>query len=108
MEYNPDLIKAWQEYESWVGPMTPDVALPIWNAFKSGWDARFKCDLAMDKAAECDHCWHDTGMVLASLPPQYQKKCCRCGEIQTYRGQTLVAEDNRAHGPFNTGFAVTL
>lgn len=48
MDHNPDLVTAWQEYESWVGPMTPDVALPIWNAFKAGWDARLKHDLRAD------------------------------------------------------------
>ena len=104
-DHNPKLVKAWNDYAVPLGPMTPDEALPLWNAFKAGWDARFKHDLAIEKEAGCDHCWHDTGMVLASLPPQYQKRCCRCGEVENYRGQ-IPSEDDRVHGPFRTGFVL--
>lgn len=31
------------------------------------------------KAAH-DHCWHDTGLYLTSMPPQYEQRCCWCGE----------------------------
>ena len=51
-DHNPELVKAWNDYAVPLGPMTPDEAVPLWNAFKAGWEARFKLDLAMEKARE--------------------------------------------------------
>lgn len=49
-ECNPDMVKAWNDYIGpWLSGMNPEEALPLWNAFKAGWDARFKHDLAMEK-----------------------------------------------------------
>ena len=47
-EYNPDLVRAWNDYSVKLGLMTPDEAMPLWQAFKAGWFERFKYDL-MDK-----------------------------------------------------------
>jgi hypothetical protein len=43
------------------------------------------------------HCWHGTGVVLESYPPQYPEVCCHCGEMQTRRGSMPTPE---GHGPF--------
>ena len=51
-EYNPDLVRAWNDYAVPFGAITPEEALPLWNAFKAGWEARFKHDLAMEKMRE--------------------------------------------------------
>ena len=52
-DHNPELVKAWNDY---IGPWheghTPDQVMPAWNAFKAGWEARFKLDLAMEKARD--------------------------------------------------------
>lgn len=46
MEYNPDLLKAWNDHIGpWNSGLDPEEALPLWNAFKSGWEARLKYDL---------------------------------------------------------------
>ena len=51
----------------------------------------------------CDHCWHDTWMILTSLPPQKEDVCCKCGERKSYRvlstGGT-AAPTSLPHGPF--------
>lgn len=38
-EHTPDMTRAWNDYSVRLGLMTPDVALPLWYAFKAGWDA---------------------------------------------------------------------
>lgn len=35
--------------------------------------------------SECNHCWHDTGNMLTSNPPQYQLICCHCGETRNVK-----------------------
>lgn len=53
MEYNPELLKAWHDHIGpWNSGLDPEEALPLWNAFKAGWEARFKHDLAMEKMRE--------------------------------------------------------
>ena len=47
-DHNPELIRAWNDYSVPLGLMTPDVALPMWQAFKAGWEARLKHDLNQD------------------------------------------------------------
>jgi len=47
----------------------------------------------------CKHCWHDTGIVLMSNPPQRQEICCNCGEIKTTHLQKLRVY-HEEHGPF--------
>ena len=32
-----------------------------------------------EKAATCEHCWHDTGIVLTVIPPIKVLRCCQCG-----------------------------
>jgi hypothetical protein len=44
------------------------------------------------------HCWHSTGMVLTSNPPQYPQVCCWCGAERTLRG--LVPQREPGHGPY--------
>ena len=44
------------------------------------------------------HCWHDTGIVLTSYPPQTEEVCCECGERRYVRGFELLVE--KKHGPF--------
>ena len=52
-DYNPELVKAWNEFaDSPYGRLTPEEELPLWNSFKAGWEARFKHDLAMEKARD--------------------------------------------------------
>lgn len=48
MEHNPELIRAWNDYAAPLGLVTPEVALPIWNAFKAGWEARLKSDIGYE------------------------------------------------------------
>ncbi|GGR31360.1 hypothetical protein [Deinococcus ruber] len=43
------------------------------------------------------HCWHGTGVVLESFPPQFPEICCLCGEKRTRRGST---PNPSMHGPF--------
>jgi hypothetical protein len=44
------------------------------------------------------HCWHETGTVLTTRPPQYEERCCWCG---TERVRPEDAERGvRPHGPF--------
>jgi len=49
VEYNPELVRAWKAF---IAPfdMNPEEELPLWNAFKAGWEARLKYDLSCEKA----------------------------------------------------------
>jgi hypothetical protein len=46
----------------------------------------------------CDHCWHDTGIMLMNDPPWYEQVCCYCGE-RRYEARGYYSIEN--HGPFN-------
>lgn len=46
----------------------------------------------------CDHCWHDTGVMLLTDPPQIVERCCHCGEKHN-RDQDLF-KDGKIHGKF--------
>ena len=48
--------------------------------------------------SDCKHCWHSTGMMLASHPAQYEDVCCYCGAVRTY-ARTRVRKVE-GHGPF--------
>ena len=48
--------------------------------------------------SDCGHCWHSTGMMLASYPAQYEDVCCRCGAVRIY-AKTRVRKVE-GHGPF--------
>jgi hypothetical protein len=51
------------------------------------------------------HCWHDTGRLLTSDPPQVKAICCFCGSEQYHTlwcPQTL----HNGHAPFAPGKAV--
>ena len=45
-----------------------------------------------------EHCWHDTGVMLLSDPPQVVDKCCHCGQTQ-HRRQSIFM-DGKVHGPY--------
>ncbi len=48
---------------------------------------------------KCDkHCWHDTGKVLTSNPPQIEKICCKCGE--TINVREIKFTDKNEHGNY--------
>lgn len=42
------------------------------------------------------HCWHPTGLVAMSNPPQYPHVCCHCGETWTQRVKRVYES---GHGP---------
>jgi hypothetical protein len=48
--------------------------------------------------SECVHCYHPTGVMLCSMPPQLELVCCNCG------GKQYVKESFYSglvgHGPF--------
>lgn len=44
------------------------------------------------------HCFHSTGEVLTSHPPQYPQVCCFCEARRTLRGMMPYKEPG--HGPF--------
>jgi len=53
------------------------------------------------------HCWHDSGVALMSMPPQYKHICCHCGEIKLVIPQTVASfEGHGKYHPQNyiTGF----
>lgn len=45
----------------------------------------------------CNHCWHGTGQILTSNPPQIPQVCCHCGETRTI---THGYVDNTTHGKY--------
>jgi hypothetical protein len=52
----------------------------------------------MTDKPNCNHCWHDTGMILTSYPPQTQERCCYCGE---YRNRRVgVFDTDVTHGAY--------
>jgi hypothetical protein len=46
---------------------------------------------------QCKHCYHDTGVMLLSEPPQIVEKCCHCGE-KHHRLQSIFKR-GKTHGP---------
>lgn len=51
-----------------------------------------------EQLTSCDHCWHFTGDMLTSSPPQYRSICCCCGEFKNFRSQIDVKQDATEHG----------
>lgn len=49
--------------------------------------------------ADCEHCWHATGVDLLSLPPQHQERCCYCGEHRYTKGKNIM-NFGEGHGKF--------
>jgi hypothetical protein len=47
---------------------------------------------------DCNHCWHETGVVLTSHPPQYPEVCCHCGEERVIRGAAMTPQEG--HGRY--------
>lgn len=43
------------------------------------------------------HCWHSTSISLMSMPPQYPRICCHCGEERTFRSGEFVPR-TKTHG----------
>lgn len=47
-----------------------------------------------------DHCWHETGLVLMSDPPQTEEVCCYCGKKRTRQEWTSFLKTTpEGHGP---------
>jgi hypothetical protein len=53
------------------------------------------CPARRTTAAE--HCWHDTGKMLMSNPPQSVDRCCWCGIERSLR--VAVPIRSGEHGP---------
>jgi hypothetical protein len=47
----------------------------------------------------CDHCWHQSNIMLMSNPPQIKEVCCHCGKEQTRFINTKIP-DNKTHGKY--------
>jgi len=45
------------------------------------------------------HCWHQTGIMYTSNPPQWDDKCCHCGKVRRVRGEFCFPP---GHGPYVT------
>lgn len=45
-----------------------------------------------------EHCWHGTGIMLTSMPPQTEEVCCRCAQ-KRYLRLAVPIEQGR-HGPY--------
>ena len=49
----------------------------------------------------CSHCYHDSGVILTSLPAQAQHVCCHCGAKKAVRLEPVggTAYPPPGHGP---------
>ena len=47
---------------------------------------------------DCNHCWHDTGVILTSDPPYGVEVCCHCGDTRHLRIAVFVPPGT--HGPY--------
>lgn len=52
-------------------------------------------------SVECTHCWHHTGVMLTSMPPQWDEVCCWCGAMRRRQRQALP--ETTDHGPHRPG-----
>jgi hypothetical protein len=43
-------------------------------------------------------CYHATGIARLTAPPQWEEKCCHCGDVQWRQSVPVI--DPRLHGPF--------
>lgn len=50
-------------------------------------------------SSACNHCWHSTGTMLCSMPPQDQQVCCHCGQIKNVVIRTPTI-DRTKHGVY--------
>lgn len=57
-----------------------------------------KCRAALENKEQCNHCWHGTGQMLTSNPPQIPEVCCYCGERRTRTEQRYYTVTG--HGKF--------
>lgn len=48
---------------------------------------------------EHEHCWHDSGKALLSIPPQYVQICCHCGEQKIVKPEIVLSFEG--HGEFH-------
>lgn len=55
--------------------------------------------------SECDHCWHETGELLTSDPPQHQLMCCYCAATKNVRDLPKM-EIHESHGDFARQFNI--
>lgn len=51
----------------------------------------------------CAHCWHGSGYIILTLPPQTTQVCCFCGAKRVTRGE--MPEDRRTHGKHLPGIS---
>lgn len=47
---------------------------------------------------KCTHCWHDTGKCFLTNPPYFEKICCKCGLIKTFKLHEII--NTEKHGPY--------
>jgi len=43
------------------------------------------------------HCYHPTGIVRVTDPPQFEEKCCWCGQIRFKMDESRIVP--KGHGP---------
>lgn len=48
-------------------------------------------------STDATHCWHPTGQLLCSMPPQSVHKCCWCGDTKNVSERWSVPVVG--HGP---------
>ena len=53
----------------------------------------------MSEFCKDHHCWHDSGQVLMSYPPQSVQICCNCGVRKTIRHE--VIQSFEGHGKYH-------
>lgn len=61
--------------------------------------------MTLDKEPQTAHecCWHRTGLVLDSYPPQIEEFCCWCGTLR-YRTERTPPPPGE-HGPFKRAWS---
>jgi len=49
---------------------------------------------------KCNHCWHETGIMYYSNPPQIEQVCCKCGSKIAYM-MYVPKSSSENHGPYH-------
>ena len=57
-----------------------------------------ECEKERQEKAPCKHCWHDTGKMLLSHPPQSEEVCCHCGLLRYMRQEFSIS--SIGHGKY--------
>ena len=69
----------------------------VWKIVRQFMDNMYLDSNPIQKTG-CGHCWHGTGQMLTSYPPQIPEVCCHCGEHRTRMEQ--VPFTATGHGKF--------